>query len=68
MHSFFMKILLELKNASYSDKSNILKAFDKLLKSRGKIKNKKSLKKVLTLNVKADIIILVLERGQENKK
>lgn len=24
-----------------SDKSNILKAFDKLLKSRGKIKNKK---------------------------
>jgi len=51
-----------------SDKINILKAFDKLLKSRGKIKNKKSLKKVLTLNVKADIIILVLERGQENKK
>ena len=29
---------------------------------------KKSLKKVLTQNVKADIIILVLERGQENKK
>ena len=51
-----------------SDKINILKAFDKLLKSRGKIKNKKSLKKVLTLNVKGDIIILVLERGQENKK
>ena len=31
-------------------------------------KYKKSIKKVLTLNVKADIIILVLERGQENKK
>ena len=28
---------------------------------------KKSFKKVLTQNVKADIIILVLERGQENK-
>ena len=50
-----------------SDKINILKAFDKLLKSRGKIKNKKSFKKVLTSNVKDDNIILVLERGQRNR-
>ncbi len=31
-------------------------------------KIKKSLKKVLTIKIKDDNIILVLERGQENKK